>query len=233
MLADRLGGMLAEAVPALNPDRTAEGLAVVEQALQDAQRHNTLSLGRIRSVRDRVAGRGSSARHPWRAGQQLARDLRRDLRLDGEPLPTMARLGEALEETTVDAATKRTPVDGGGAILVDGVVACGEGGRPAFAFRPRGEPGRRFHFCRALAELLWRPGVNALLTKARTERQQSNRAFAAEFLAPSAALRDRTRRTTVDEDDVDELATEFGVSSMVIEHQLANHQIARLPAGRR
>lgn len=76
--------------------------------------------------------------------------------------------------------------------------------------------------------MLWRPRTDALLTPAHTERQQSNRAFAAEFLAPSAALQQRVQRATLDHDDVDELATEFGVSSLVIAHQLANHKIARV-----
>ena len=231
-LTDRFGVMLAEAIPVLNTDRTDEGWTVIEQALREAQR-NTLSLERICSVRDRISGRGSSARVPWQAGQELAQALRGELGLDGEPLSTMDALGEALDEKAINAATKWTPVDGGNAILVDGLATCGEDDRPAFAFRTRRwEYGRRFHFCRALAEVLWRPGTNALLTPAHTERQQSNRAFAAEFLAPSVGLRNRVRRARLDEDDIDELAAEFGVSSMVIEHQLANHRIAKLPVGR-
>jgi len=232
LLADRFGTMLAEAIPALNAERTTEGWTLIERALRDAQRSNTLSLERIQSVRDRVSGRGSSTPYPWQAGQELARELRRELHLDGEPLSTMDALGQALDESTIDTATKRVPVDGGDAILVDGLVTFGEDDRPAFAFRPRGEYGRRFHFCRALAEVLWRPGTNALLTRAHTERQQSNRAFAAEFLAPSAGLRRRVRRVRLDEDDIDELATEFGVSAMVIEHQLDNHRIGQFPASR-
>lgn len=141
----------------------------------------------------------------------------------------MRTLGEALGETAIDAATTRVAVDGGDAILVDGLVTCGDNDRPAFAFRQRGEGSRRFHFCRGLAEVLWRPGTNALLTRAHTERQQRSRAFAAEFLAPSAGLRPRVAHTSLD-DDIDQLATEFGVSSMVIEHQLDNHKIGRLPA---
>lgn len=231
-LAERFGTMLAEAIPVMNADCTTEGWKVVERALQDAQRDNTLRLERIRSVRDRVLAHGSSARFPWRAGQELARELREELRLDGEPLPTMDALGKALDETAIDEATTRLPVDGGDAIRIDGLVTCGQGDRPAFAFRPRGEYGRRFHFCRALAEVLWHPRDNALLTPAHTDRQQRNRAFAAEFLAPSAGLRNRVRRARLDEDDIDELATEFGVSSMVVEHQIDNHRIAKLPIGR-
>ena len=48
------------------------------------------------------------------------------------------------------------------------------------------------------------------------------------FWPPSGGLRSRVSRPVVDDDDTDELALEFGVSSRVIEHQLANHRIARI-----
>ena len=57
------------------------------------------------------------------------------------------------------------------------------------------------------------PGTATLLTRAYSERQQRNRAFAAEFLAPSAGLRQRITRRIVDGDEIDELAAAFGVSS--------------------
>lgn len=76
--------------------------------------------------------------------------------------------------------------------------------------------------------MLAAPNTDALLTQARSDRQQWSRAFAAEFLAPSAALRTKVSRSTVDEDAVDELAAEFGVSSMLIAHQLQNHGIAEI-----
>ena len=72
------------------------------------------------------------------------------------------------------------------------------------------------------------PGSKTLLTKAHSERQQRNRAFAAEFLAPSSGLRQMVSRPVLDDDDVDELAVEFGVHSRVIEHQIKNHHIARI-----
>ena len=224
LLAARFGNTLAEAIPALNADRAVDGWAIIEQALEEARRRNTLRLGRLAPLQRRISGH-DSARYPWQAGYELAQELRRELRLDGEPIPTMEALARALDDEAIDAATTQVPVEGGDAILVDGLVTSGEDDAPAFAFRPRGEEGRRFHFCRAIAEVLWRPRANALLTPAHTERQQCNRAFAAEFLAPSAGLRQRVRRTALDEDDVSELATEFGVSSLVIAHQLANHRI--------
>lgn len=224
LLAARFGNAFAEAVPALNADSAIDGCTIIEQALEDARSRNTLRLERLTSVRDRIS-RPQAARYPWQAGYELARELRKELLLGDDPIPTMEALAEALDDEAIDAATQRVRVDGGDAILVDGLVTSGEGGAPAFAFRPRGEYGRRFHFCRAIAEVLWWPGTDALLTRAHTERQQGNRAFAAEFLAPSAGLRHSVRRTTLDDDDIDELATEFGVSAAVIAHQVANHRI--------
>ena len=228
LLADRFGGVLEDAVPALNADNTSEGWTIIEQALREAKRCNALSLERVLSVRDRIFGFSSSESVPWRAGYELARGLRRELDLDGEPLPNMEALAQALEDEAIDAATMRVPVDGRDAILVDGLVTSDEDDTPAFAFRMRREYGRRFHFCRAIAEVLSRPGTDALLTQGHTERQQRNRAFAAEFLAPASGLSSRVRRSTLDEEEVDELATVFGVSSWVIEHQLTNHKIGRL-----
>ena len=112
--------------------------------------------------------------------------------------------------------------------LVDGFVTRDDTGLPAFAFRRRSDGSTRFLFCRALAEVLLSPVPDTLLTKAHSERQQCNRAFAAEFLAPSAELRERVAGPVVDGDDIDELATMFGVSSLVIEHQIRNHRIASI-----
>ena len=228
MLAAQFGDTLAEAIPALNGDCAIDGCTIIEQAREEARRGNTLRLERLTPLQDRISHHGSPAQRPWQAGHELAQVLREELRLDGEPIPTMAALAQALDDEAIDAATTRVPVEGGDTILVDGLVTRGEDDAPAFAFRPRGEDGRRFHFCRAIAEVLWQPRTDALLTPARTERQQRNRAFAAEFLAPAKGLRNRVRRATLDEDDVSELATEFGVSSLVIAHQLANHRIGQV-----
>ena len=67
-----------------------------------------------------------------------------------------------------------------------------------------------------------------LVTRGATRRQQTNRAFAAEFLAPSRSLRERITYSTVDDEQVDDLAEEFGVSTQVIRNQIENHRIAEL-----
>ena len=228
-LADRLGNLLCEAVAAFGENDLRPWFAIVDD-FEQARRFNSLSLESLRSFRDDALASVGWSRDPWTAGYDCARRLRRHLDLDGEPLPTMERLASALEEdrAAVERVTTKPVGLGDWPKLVDAVVTRNEAELPAFAFRRRSEESRRFHFCRALAEVVFSPGSDTFLTRAHSERQQRNRAFAAEFLAPSEGLRSRVSGSVADSDDIDELATEFGVSSLVIEHQVRNHRIARV-----
>ena len=225
LLAEKLGDVLAEAVPAMGTPNY-DDWRDVESTIAEARQFNRLSLRRLRSFgRDLMLGTGTGL-YPWDAGYDVARRLRRNLDLGSDPLATLAEMAQALEEDaeSVDRVTKRQMALGW-PTLVDAVIAQDDEG-PAFAFRRLGEDARRFHFCRALAEVLMSPGSDTLLTKAHSERQKRNRAFAAEFLAPSQGLKQRVRRHIVDSDDMNEMAAEFGVSALLIEHQLRNHRIA-------
>ena len=225
-LAEALHGtVLEEAAAAIDPRSLSADCAAISRAIDGAGR-NGLALERLRPVREEIRRDERPAPpDPWTEGYELARRVRRNLELDGVPLPTMTDIERALGEAP--GSLERMPlVDFGGAALVDGAVARDDGGNPAFALRTlRGDNGR-FLFCRALAEMLAPPGPGALLTRAYTERQQRGRAFAAEFLAPSSGLRAEVSRPVVDEKDIDELAAAFGVSSFVVKHQIENHRIA-------
>ena len=229
-LAEELSGaVLEEAVAALDPQALREGCSTITDAIAGAK-SNGLLLEQLGLIKQRVRPDEEAARlHPWTAGYDLARRLRKALELDGTPLATMPQLAEVIGETPklLDRVTK--PVGLQGATLVDGVIAWKDDQSPTFGFRQLGgEHSKRFHFCRALAEVLASPGTDTLLTRANSERQQRNRTFAAEFLAPSSGLHERISGQTVDGDQIDELADEFGVSSLVIEHQVLNHRIARV-----
>ena len=229
LLAEKLGNVLAEAVPAMGAPGDYEDWRDILSSIAEARKFNRLPLQRFRSVGRDVMQDAGTDPYPWEAGYDMARRLRRRLNVGrGDPLSTMTKLAQAIGEDaeSMDRITKNQ-VALGWPVLVDAVIAQdGEG--PAFAFRRLGkhEDGRRFHFCRALAEVLMSPGSDTLLTKAHSERQKRNRAFAAEFLAPSQGLKQKVRRRMVDSDDMDEMAAEFGVSSLLIEHQLRNHRIA-------
>jgi hypothetical protein len=87
------------------------------------------------------------------------------------------------------------------------------------------EENRRFLVCRALSDLfaLHKP---SLVTSGQTEHQRRNRAFAAEFLAPAEAIRERVPAKHVSDEDLEDLAQEFRVSGFVIRHQIENHKLA-------
>ena len=226
----RLGQVLddsifEEAIAVLDVEYLEAETTAIAAALEPGN-GTRLPLEHVRAVGTQPTVR--SGGNPWLSGYALARDVRRHLGLDGEPLPTMETLGDALRENPASLVEATRPHDLGAADLVNGVVTADEDGLPAFALRRGAESNRRFHFCRGLAEVLTSPGSPALLTQARSDRQQRSRAFAAEFLAPAAALRARVPRPVLDEEDVDELAAEFGVSPWLIALQLQNHQIARI-----
>ena len=227
LIAEKLGGLLNEAVPALDPTDPVAGSYAILSAFEEAKL-NILHLERIESFRAEISRDSIAGHNPWDVGYEWARRLRRSLSLNGDPLHTTALIAEALGENAelLDKVTEpvgiftKTP-------LIDGVITRDDDS-PAFAFRPLRDDARRFQFCRALAEVVASPHSDALITKAHSERQQRNRAFAAEFLAPSAALRQRVSSLVIDDDDIGELAEEFGVSSYVIKYQVENHRIARV-----
>lgn len=230
LLAEKLGDVLDEAVPALDTNDLYKDWFAINDTIEEAKRFNSLPLERIRSFRDEARLDATTEGAPWSVGYDCARRLRRTLGLDGEPLPTIPHMAEALGEDaeSIKKVTTQRVAFGGWPTLVDGVITRNDDECPAFAFRRLGDHSRRFHFCRALAEVLLSPGSDTLLTRANSERQQRNRAFAAEFLAPSSGLKERVSRPVLDGEDMDELAAEFGVSSRVVEHQVKNHSIAQV-----
>ena len=227
LVADNLGDLLVEALPALDAQSPATCFTITN-AIERAKR-NDLPLERLRLLRSETRPDAGLEPSPWSAGYALAQRLRQNLELDDGPIPTLKSLAEAIGEDLGLLRKATRPVGGlAETPMVDGVVTRNANENPAFAFRHRGEAGRRFHFCRALAEVWISPGSDALLTRAHSECQQRNRAFAAEFLAPSSGLRSRLSGPVVDGEDIDGLAVEFGVSSQVVEHQIASHRIARI-----
>ena len=228
-ISDQLGDLLDEALPALDANNPKAESDDIERAVDDAK-SNGVPLERIRKIRQSELVRGANhAISPWESGYDLARRLRRNLDIGDEPLSDMAKLADALEEDRdlLDKAAR--PVESLERVqMIDGVVLWNDD-LPGFAFRRSGhESGQRFAFCRALGETLTSPS-DALITRAHSERQQRNRAFAAEFLAPADGLMKMVAaRPAVDLSDIDEIAERFGVSPFVVKHQIENHNLARV-----
>lgn len=166
---------------------------------------------------------------PWREGYRLARSLREKMGLDGQPLDTFEKLAKALDVES--GALDRGIREVGNLSSVDGLVGYDGHESPGFVLREARESSRRFTFCRELFEYLVTPPQQpSIVTKSGTGRQKRNRAFAAELLLPSKALRCRVSGDRVSSEEIEEIADEFGVSSLVVSHQVENHCIARVIA---
>jgi hypothetical protein len=175
--------------------------------------------GQWRELRASIQGRGAEA--PWRSGYNEARALRALLGAGG---PIGGDVGDFLRREFGSLQVREFDVTP----AIDAITAPTRTEAPVFGFRSHlREESKRFILCRALSDHLV-SGLPSLVTRGGTEHQQRNRAFAAEFLAPAASLRQRIAGDRVEEEDVEELAQEFQVSDYVIRHQIQNHDLARL-----
>ena len=223
-LADQLGELSGEAFPVINASAPLEDSAAILKAIE-AAKPNELDLP---FSPEPVAEPRFVDGRPWDAGYRSAEATRSLLGLNGQPISNIESLASALDQDIATLKRVTAPVGPLSRLnLVEGVVTRGSSGSASFGLKASGDAGRRFLFCRTLAEAIYSQG-DALVTKGNTERQQRNRAFAAEFLAPSAGLRAKIAHSVVDDEQVDELAEEFGVSTRVILHQIENHRIAEL-----
>ncbi len=164
---------------------------------------------------------------PWINGYELAQTVLAKLSLDHPPPGTLGDLQATfgLPEKTARSLVQQADIS------IDALVGANLVGSPGIIMNARtgSNEGRRFLFCRAMGEYLGSlNGGERIVSSARTSSQKQNRAFAAEFLAPSAVLRDIVSGPVISEVELIEVAERFGVSTMVIEHQLENHRIATL-----
>lgn len=230
---DLTDDVLEQASSILSPDNIDRDLDAIIDALK-ASHASRVPLSRFRELAPNIlkSTRTPAFAAPWEVGFALAQQARRHLGLNGQPLATFEAIADAIREDPAVIESATAPMDFGAAPLVDGVVSMSDGEPPGFAFQVKSDVSRRFHFCRALAETLVHPGHDALITRAISDRQSLSRAFAAEFLAPAKALRESVIGSTIGDDDVHRLMDIFGVSSLVIQHQLENHNIARVSRSR-
>ncbi len=192
-------------------------------------RGNKENLAKLKDLRLIVAPGGEPAQAtPWEQGYSVAQRLRAYLGLDGEPLNSIEKIASTVGITEADLERVLSSFSDK-AIPFAALMGMNEDLSPAFVLRPARTESLLFHFCRALFEYLCSPPQrSALVTNANSEQQKRNRAFAAELLAPSSALRSRVKAPIVSGEETEELAEVFGVSSYIVSHQLLNHGIARV-----
>jgi hypothetical protein len=189
---------------------------------------NDVALNSIVSLRNEFAANERQlAVEPWLQGYLAAQRLREAIGILKAPLRSFGDIAKALRvrDHHLQAALVEMPSAAG---VYDALVATNRCDSPSFVINTRHhEEAHRFHFCRGLYEFLRTDDIGPwLVTKSFSGTQKQSRAFAAEFLAPSEALRERVSGSAVSVDEVDDISREFGVSTYVINHQLENHDIA-------
>jgi hypothetical protein len=182
---------------------------------------------KLSRFRDQRAGTIAWARRdPWQIGYDCARRLRSWLGGE-ERVGTTTRWDRILG---VDA--KAWSWDDHLAARLRGVecLLVQDEGRFAFgAAHNSSSSHSRFLRYRAVFEMITAntEAPIAVVSTAISARQKANRAFAAEFLAPAAALKGHFARHEVSYDSIADVAKRFGVSTWLIAHQLENHGIVQ------
>jgi hypothetical protein len=178
------------------PSPEAEGI----QELRAAARHHTASVSTL----------------PWGVGYEQARVIRGQIAPD-------TRMRFAADHYVTRITRKAPDVSlqalGAGANHLNPLVIIGQS-RPATS--------TRFTLSRALWHYIWDDSPLFMVTAAHTQRQRVERAFAAELLAPAEGIAQllESPPEAASQEELEQIAQHYGVSSMVIEHQLRNHLIA-------
>lgn len=215
-----------ELLPTASASNLAEEIKVVGRVYERGK--STPGYVELRKLAEEAMGTATLLQ-PWKQGYRNARNARQRLGLNGRV--TLENLIDRLSSGHISTATH---ADNGRGVI-QSLITQGTNEAPAIVVTPKSSPeSELFAFCRAMSEALAAgPRVSAVATSSHSDQQKRNRAFAAEFLAPSASLGARLaeapgRGAWSDEDlgeVVDELAREFGVSSLVVHHQIENHNL--------
>lgn len=170
---------------------------------------------------------------PHETGYLTARRVRAELlKLSSdEPIPELEPLLAERLGWSQDFLQRRL-----GKVSLDGMVGLDEASGAPVLIDPKERKrdssfGERFLVARAAFFPITKTlGSRArLLSHASTPAQRMTRAFAAEILAPSAALK-KMVSGQVSEDQLGELAAKFKVSSLAIAHQIENHRLGYVAA---
>jgi len=161
---------------------------------------------------------------PWESGYQYAAALR--TKLNGGSWKSHS-LEELAGHLGIDRLDQCVVPATGKCRFLDAMTGPNQLNNPKFLIEKTRSDSRQFAFCRALFEhLTLRRDRFAIISGLKTDRQQMSRAFAAEFLAPHESLRGCLSGASISEDEVAELADDYGVSEYVIRHQVENHRLA-------
>jgi len=225
---DEINAAITQTIAILGQDVAMEMFATAEAAnvasraqwLQD-QTHSAIRKSRevatkVDALKRKLKVAMLPTSKPWERGYALAQQLRNLLNLTPDmPMPTVDSVTQALFDapsTFVSNIKNLEPNSG-----VRGVASES---RDGFGIAMHGG---KFQLAATFADFLFsRDDTLFLSTSASTDRQKSNRAFAAEFLAPIEGIKDKWSMNNLTETNIDNIAKEFGISSSIVSYQVQN-----------
>jgi hypothetical protein len=194
--------------------------AATESILRDADHIDALKM--VRSQAPSFTERDN----PWETGYRFAAELRANL--NGRAWKSNS-LEDLAGHLRIDQLEHCLLPEAGAWRFLDALAGSNQQHNPKFIIEKKRKDSRQFAFCRALFEHLTSPrGRFAVVSGVRTDRQQMNRAFAAEFLVPHEMLKNELSGAMIGEDEIEDLAVDYGVSTFVVRHQIENHQLAQI-----
>ena len=223
------GQLLTDFLDAVNPDHIGRALAWIsslrsiiegKEPLQESRDQAEIDASDVAEIQDlRAAARRRTlpaSALPWEVGYQQARFIRGQIAPDSKAKLAVNRYVTALTRKAPDVSLQAL---GAGASHPRPLVIVGQS-RPATS--------TRFTLSRALWHCIWEDSPLFVVTAAHTHRQRVERAFAAELLAPAEGIAQllESPPEAASQEELKQIAQRYGVSSMVIEHQLRNHLIA-------
>ncbi len=155
---------------------------------------------------------------PWQLARRFARLARAAWGLDDRPVDDVSLADLVKTDPAVFSDRTKTPLSMPVALQTE------SGASYDIYFDSRQKTSRRFAVARLVGDHLRNLDVERLLpaTKAKTSRQQFQRAFAQEFLCPFDALLQKINTEQPDEDDIREAADFFDVSPLMVRTTLVN-----------
>jgi hypothetical protein len=220
------GEILTDFLNAVNPDDIGRALAWISSGLSTIGRRpagetalatkDTPEVSVVQELRAARSGAQSAQGAPWNIGYQQARIVRDHIEPD-----ITARLAV---DRFVASRTRLAPDSS-----LQALGASADNVRPlVIVGQRRTSNSNRFTLSRALWHSIWDDSSSFIVTTAHTHRQQVERSFAAELLAPAAGIAAllESPPEAASQEELDQVAQRFGVSSLVVEHQVRNHLIA-------
>lgn len=207
-------GTLSEFLNSVSPEKMAQDLDWMVAAQNEIAQLPSPADGTFEALRPGIVQslKDAEAAAPWDFGYAGAREVRRAIGLSAaDPFD----FGDYVSKTLLPAPDRTLQALGGGRADAAPSVVLG---------RQQHEDSERFTLARAMWHFLRQPQKQFLITPAHTARQRTERAFAAELLAPAEGVAELIGDNP-DDIGVDELEMaerHFRVSSLIIQHQIEN-----------